>query len=123
MKQIRMTAILLAAALLLSLCCVGCAKDPIETAANVSTAKPDPALTETLTENTEATEPIPAAVAPERLKNGGQLRFRWYGGRAAFQDIDIACGRLRQCVLRPVEAHRLSHVEEHLAILSAEGDA
>lgn len=75
MKQIRMTAFLLAAALLLSLCCVGCAKDPIETAANVSTAKPDPALTETLTENTEATEPIPADVVPERLKNGGKLRF------------------------------------------------
>lgn len=79
MKHTRIIAFLLAA-LLLSLCCTGCAKDPAATAAPNTepalTAAPTEAAAETTEPSSpEATEPIPADVVPERLKNGGALRF------------------------------------------------
>ena len=74
MKQIRIIALLMAAALL-AVFCVGCAKAPDETlatAAPTEEAEPSPtdAATEVPTESAGATETVSADVIPVRMRNG-----------------------------------------------------
>ena len=76
MKQIRIMALLLAAALVFG-CCAGCAKDPAETTAAATSAETGPAPSEAPTESTpDTTEPTePDEALPVRWQNGGYLRF------------------------------------------------
>ena len=76
MKSIRVISMLLAAILLFSLCCAGCAKDPAETTAKTEptlTEAPTPALTEPAPETTEPGDPEGDALI--RWQNGGKARY------------------------------------------------